>query len=67
MGKIRLEIEYDSDAKTAELSVNGGEPHQLVDASLVFEADTHEHDDNGWLVTKVTSTRLVFSGEHNSA
>jgi len=63
MGKVRLEIDYDSDTKTAEVSVNGRDAHQFVDASLIFEADVDEHDSDGWLTRKVTGTRLIFSAE----
>lgn len=61
MGRVKLEIEYDSDAKTATVSVNGRDAHQFVDASLIFEADVDEHDSDGWLTRKVTGTRLIFS------
>lgn len=63
MGKVRLEIDYDSDTKTAEVSVNGGERHQFTEASLAFESDVYEQTDAGWTVRKVTSTRLLFSAE----
>lgn len=67
MGRVRLEIDYDSDAKTASVSVNGGEQHHFTEASLAIESDVDEELDAGWLVRKVTSTRLLFSAERSNA
>lgn len=60
--KVRVEINYDSDAKAALVSLNGRPAYKWVGAELSLRTifDTSVNDD-GWRVSSPKSQTISFS------